>query len=122
MLRTFFRNLNAIKAVGSRRKNFLDINAEMDSYDALKLYFIDQQGAYIDLTKKECALIEPSISPGTGGMSFDLPTYLRKSRAADKARKDSYSCLLLGCKGMRIYYDLITNKDNIQTTFKPFFV
>lgn len=118
VIRRFFENMNSVKAVGSKRKNMADIDPKRDSWDAIKLCFIDQQGAFIDLTKKECALIEVTVSPGSSNMTFDLPKNLRKSTAADKVRKDSYSTLLLGCRAMKIYSDIFAS-DGFEATFAP---
>ena len=48
----------------------------------------------MDLIKVQCALIQVTTSV-QGTQSFDLPPNLRKQKGADKARKDSYSALVL---------------------------
>jgi hypothetical protein len=58
-----------------------------------------------------------------GSQSFDLPYNLKKQRNADKARKDSYSALVLGNWLMNIYFDMMaTPESTAQTTFVPMFV
>lgn len=55
--------------------------------------FVDHQKTMIAQTKQQCSLIEVSSSGAT--MRFDLPSSLRNQTGPDKARKDSYSVLLL---------------------------
>jgi len=64
--------------------------------------FIEEQDRLLDLTRKECATIQNKIS-SLGSVSFDLPASLKKSTGATKARKDSYSALLLANWGLRQY-------------------
>jgi len=67
-------------------------------------------------------MIEVTTS-SQGTQSFDLPGNLRKQKGADKARKDSYSSLLLGNWMMHIFYDMMDDKiDNQQSTFTPMFI
>ena len=84
--------------------------------------FVEHQKDMMDLIKVQCALIQITTS-AQGTQSFDLPTSLRKQSGADKARKDSYSALVLGNWFMNVYYDM--NSDNItdvQTSFTPMFI
>lgn len=67
---------------------------------------IDDQDILIDTVKKECALIEVK-STAKGTQSFDLPQHLKRSGGKHKARKDSYSALMLGVWGKKIYYSLM---------------
>jgi hypothetical protein len=58
-----------------------------------------------------------------GTQSFDLPHNLKKQRGADKARKDSYSALVLANWMIPIHFDMMNQKaENIQTTFTPMFI
>ena len=84
--------------------------------------FVEHQRDMIDLIKVECALVQVTTSP-QGTQSFDLPYNLRKQRGADKARKDSYSALILANWGMNVYFDMIEDKgDSNQGTFTPMFI
>lgn len=81
--------------------------------------FIGDQDDLITLTKKECALIEIS-STATGIQHFDLPAFLKRGRSADKARKDSYTTLLLAAWGMKCFYEMNQVKNNQSPFFIPF--
>jgi hypothetical protein len=76
----------------------------------------------MDRTKAECALIQIKTS-SQGTQSFDLPDNLKRQTGPEKARKDSYSALILGNWMIKIYYDMINVEDrNLHTTFTPMFV
>ena len=76
----------------------------------------------MDLIKVECAMVQVSTST-QGTQSFDLPLNLRKQRGADKARKDSYSALILGNWMLNVYYDMTDDKiETNQGTFTPMFI
>jgi hypothetical protein len=76
----------------------------------------------MDLIKVQCALIQITTSP-QGTQSFDLPLNLRKQKGADKARKDSYSALILGNWAMNVFYDMESDDiGKVQTTFTPMFI
>ena len=76
----------------------------------------------MDLIKVQCALIQITTSI-QGTQSFDLPPSLRKQKGADKARKDSYSALVLGNWFMNVYYDMNSeNITDVQTSFTPMFI
>ena len=84
--------------------------------------FVEHQKDMMDLIKVECAMVQVSTST-QGTQSFDLPLNLRKQRGADKARKDSYSALILGNWMMNVYYDMFDDKIEInQGTFTPMFI
>lgn len=83
--------------------------------------FVEHQKDMIDLTKAECALIQVSSSAG-GTQSFDLPPELKRQKGVDKARKDSYSALVLGNWGMNIYYDMMDVKMENNHGFVPMFL
>lgn len=99
------------------------INNYNESSEASKMIdFVEHQKDMMDLIKVECAMIQVTTST-QGTQSFDLPLNLRKQRGADKARKDSYSALVLGNWMMNVYFDMID--DNISTnqgTFTPMFI
>ena len=88
---------------------------------AKMIEFIEHQKDMIDLTKAECALIQVSSSAG-GTQSFDLPPNLKRQKGVDKARKDSYSALVLGNWGMNIYYDMMNLPQENNQGFTPMFL
>tara|TARA_R100000808_G_C2153429_1_gene163605 strand:- start:25 stop:1890 length:1866 start_codon:yes stop_codon:yes gene_type:complete len=84
--------------------------------------FVEHQKDMMDLIKVQCALIQITTSL-QGTQSFDLPPNLRKQKGADKARKDSYSALVLGNWAMNVFYDMESDDvGNVQTTFTPMFI
>lgn len=89
---------------------------------ARQIDFIEQLKDNIELIKVQCALIQVNTS-AQGTQSFDLPMNLKKQRGADKARKDSYSTLVLGNWMMQTYFDMITlQEESVQATFTPMFI
>lgn len=83
--------------------------------------FVEHQKDMIDLTKAECALIQVSSSVG-GTQSFDLPPELKRQKGVDKARKDSYSALVLANWGVNMYYDMMEVKIENNHGFTPMFL
>lgn len=84
--------------------------------------FIEHLADSMSNIKVQCALIEVKTSP-QGTQSFDLPTNLKKQSGAGKARKDSYSALVLGNWGMNLYFDIMDGKvGDITETFTPMFI
>ena len=65
------------------------------SKGAKMIDLIDHQKSIIELTKSECANIEVATNP-QGSQSFNLPQNLRRQKGPNRARKDSYSALILG--------------------------
>jgi hypothetical protein len=52
-----------------------------------------------------------------------LPDNLKRQTGPEKARKDSYSALVLGNWMIKIYYDMMNVEEtNVQATFTPMFV
>jgi len=95
---------------------------EKQSRGAKMIDFVENQKDMIDLTKNECALIQVSTTP-QGTQTFDLPLNLKRQTGPDKARKDSYSALLLGNWMIKTYYDITVAKaDPVDTTFIPRFI
>ena len=64
--------------------------------------FIEHQYDMINMTKNQCALIQITTSP-QGTQTFDLPVELKRQTGPDKARKDSYSALVLEVGGVRLF-------------------
>ena len=84
--------------------------------------FVEHQYDMINLTKTECALIQITTSP-QGTQTFDLPQNLKRQTGPDKARKDSYSALVLGAWMIKIYYDMQNVKAaDVHQTFTPVFI
>ncbi len=83
--------------------------------------FIEHLNLMIDLTKKELTLIEVRLSP-TGNQTFDLPSTLRSPSDPRRARKDSYTALLLANYGMYCYYTIHTEVEEVDYTFVPRFI
>jgi hypothetical protein len=77
---------------------------------------VDVQDKLIDLTKKECSLIEVT-SNATGGQKFDLPALLNRSTASDRARKDAYTSLMLGIEGYKAYVDIMKQEATTRQSF-----
>lgn len=98
-----------------------DIN-EKAPKGARMIDFVEHQRDMMDLIKVQCAMVQITTS-SQGTQSFDLPPNLRKQTGADKARKDSYSALVLGNWMMNVFYDM--ESDDIsdqQNTFTPMFI
>jgi hypothetical protein len=84
--------------------------------------FIEHQNTLMKLTKDECSLITVTQN-SQGGQRFDLPPELLKDKnKPDRARKDSYSALLLAAWGMKCYFSLLTIAPKRFSGFKPSFV
>jgi hypothetical protein len=105
-----------------RLKFLRNQDMEEKNKGAKMIDFVEHQRDMMDLIKVQCALVQVTTSP-QGTQSFDLPPNLRKQKGADKARKDSYSAVVLGNWGMNVYFDMLEDKgDDIQTTFTPMFI
>ena len=87
------------------------------------LEYITEQDDLIDQTKRQVALIEPSVS-SNGTMQFNLPAHLRKSKSPERARRDNYTCLLMGCWGAKCYWDMMHKGEQQEEMvwFMPSFV
>ena len=84
--------------------------------------FIEHQSDMIELTKVECALIQITTT-SQGTQTFDLPTNLKRQSGRDKARKDSYSALVLGNWMVKTYFDIMNFKPKeVVSTFTPMFI
>ena len=98
-----------------------DMKINASSKGAKMIDFIDHQKSIIELTKSECANIEVVSNP-QGSQQFNLPQNLRRQTGPNRARKDSYSALLLGNWFGKVYFDSRHAKINKkpQGTFIPF--
>lgn len=82
--------------------------------------FVENLSDNIKMIKTQCALIEVSSTP-QGSQTFDLPLNLKRQRGANKARRDSYSALVLGNWGLQVYKDMMAApKEDDYGTFEPF--
>jgi hypothetical protein len=98
-------------------------NSDDNQPDGAKMIdFLEHQKDMLDLIKVQCALIQVNTT-SQGTQSFDLPYNLKKQRGSDKARKDSYSALILANWMILVHWDMMNQKaENIQTTFTPMFI
>ena len=95
---------------------------ERQSAGAKMIDLVEHQQDMINLTKAECALIQIKTSP-QGTQTFDLPDTLKRTTGPNKARKDSYSALVLGNWMVKVYYDMMgAQKENVVQTFAPMFI
>lgn len=69
--------------------------------------FIEHQDYLLDLTRKECSMIQVKQS-SLGTQNWDLPQSIKRTTGANKTRKDSYSALLLGNWAVKMYLDSLT--------------
>jgi intein/homing endonuclease len=96
---------------------FKDSNGNSESVYS----FIEHQDFLIDLTKKECALIEVTSTP-SGGQSFDLPSSMKRSTSKTRAKKDNFSSLMLANWCLRVYLESkALPVENSSETFTFFF-
>jgi hypothetical protein len=115
-------NIQRKSNIPIKELKFLRNGEEEQGVSAKMIDFVEHQKDMMDLIKVECALIQVTTT-AQGTQSFDLPHNLKKQRGADKARKDSYSALVLGNWMVQIYFDIMNQKaENIQTTFTPMFI
>jgi len=107
----------------------LDLDIEHLIYDqeskslkdtAKKADFIDHQAEMINLVKSETALIEVK-STDNGTLTFTLPQSIKRDTSPTRSRRDSYTALLLGCWGLKCYFDMMDEPDE-DAGFIPFFL
>ena len=98
-----------------------DVKAPKASKGAMMIDFIDHQKYVVELTKSECANIEVIANP-QGSQSFNLPQNLRRQKGPNRARKDSYSSLVLGNWFAKVFFDAenASVEQKPQGTFIPF--
>ncbi|MAF24738.1 hypothetical protein CL634_04100 [bacterium] len=98
------------------------VENEKQGSAAKMIDLIEHQSDMIEVTKTQCALIQITTSP-QGTQTFDLPSNLKKQTGPDKARKDSYSALILGNWMIETYFDMMeVDMSNWGSTFVPQFV
>ena len=98
-----------------------DLGLAKMSHGAAMIDFIDHQKNIIELTKAQCANIEVTSNP-QGSQSFGLPQALKRQKGPNRARKDSYSALVLGNWFMKILFDSddVQEEKKDMNTFTPF--
>jgi hypothetical protein len=98
-----------------------DLGLQKQSPESMKIDFIDHQKTIIELTKSECANIEVVSNP-QGSQSFQLPQNLKRQTGPNRARKDSYSALVLGNWFNKILFDMgrVEAAKKPSSTFVPF--
>lgn len=86
-----------------------------------QLDLIERQQFLMNLTKKQCAMIDVKTTEG-GNQTFTLPSELKNLKGKRKARRDLYTTLLLGSWGVKVYNDFMDKKNEQNTSFEPFFM
>ena len=112
------------KKIPIQKLKFLRTSQALDKQtDAAKMIdFVEHQFDMINLIKGQCALIQVSTS-ASGTQTFDLPPNLKRQTGPEKARKDSYSALILGNWMIKLYYDMMDTKVKpVEYTFTPMFI
>jgi hypothetical protein len=94
-----------------------DISAG-DTYEGKMAAFIDHLESMIDLTKKELTLVEPREGP-SGNQIFDLPQNLKRDRSPTRARKDSYTVLLMASWAMQCYFEIKKEQQSSVNIWMP---
>jgi len=117
-------NKQRAKKIPIEKLKFLRLSDEeqKQSGQAKMIDFIEHQYDMMNMTKNQCALIQITTSP-QGTQTFGLPIELRRQSGPDKARKDSYSALVLGSWMVKILYDMNNTKaQEVNSTFTPMFL
>ena len=98
-----------------------DMKMNASSKGAMMIDLIDHQKSIVEMTKGECANIEVIANP-QGSQSFNLPQNLRRQKGPHRARKDSYSALVLGNWFAKVFFDAeeATPEKQVESTFIPF--
>ena len=111
------------KSIDIQNIKFLRSAEDTKQSPAAKMIdFIEHQSDMINLTKNECALIQITTT-AQGTQTFDLPANLRRQTGPDKARKDSYSALVLANWMLKIYFDSQNCQvEDVIETFEPTFI
>jgi len=103
---------------------FTDIEKYGNKREELNLKlndFVDHQSFMIKKTINQCALIE-TTSTATGVTRFDLPKNLQSQTGPNKARKDSYSALVLANWAKYCWFKMQNVQTVKRSAFKPRFI
>jgi len=116
-------NIQRKYRIGVKQLKFIRNDGNENASEGARMIdLVEHQKDMMDLVKVQCALVQITTS-AQGTQSFDLPPNLRKQKGADKARKDSYSALVLGNWMMNVFYDMEASGDLAdQQTFTPMFI
>lgn len=102
----------------SKSQRFVE-NPSKEMLEEQKIEFAEHLGDMIELTKKECTLIEITTNMN-GHQQFGLPATMRRDNDPNKARRDSYTALLLGSWGVKCYFDMMRQPSVAQEfNFSP---
>jgi hypothetical protein len=88
------------------------------SVKGLKEDFADHLNMMLEQTKKELTMIEVSTN-AAGHQTFDLPKNVKMNTGPTRARRDSYTALLLANWGMTCYYKLKEEEEEDYQIFTP---
>jgi hypothetical protein len=89
------------------------------SEKGLKEDFADHLNMMLEQTKKELTMIEVSTN-AAGHQTFDLPKNVKMNTGPSRARRDSYTALLLANWGMYCYYKLMDEpSEDDYEIFRP---
>lgn len=95
---------------------------ERQTKEAKMIDFVEHQFDMMNLIKTQCSLVQITTS-SAGTQNFDLPPSLKRQTGPEKARKDSYSALILGNWMVKLYNDMMDSKiEPVATTFTPMFI
>jgi hypothetical protein len=84
--------------------------------------FLEEQNRWIEETKAQTALIQVKATP-LGTLQYDLPQSIKRSTSENKARRDSYTCLLMGNMAATHYYNIVYSKSApVSYTFAPIII
>ena len=119
--RIWFASKTTANDVAFTREVNKHINIKHTPNDSV-LDLIEMQDAWVYQTKKQCALVEVK-STAKGAQTFDLPQHLKRSTSSSRARKDSYTTLMLACWATKCYYDIVKLRiESKQSTFSPIMI
>ncbi len=68
--------------------------------------FLSDQDDMIQETKDQLGLIEVQMTVA-GSYQFNIPHHIRKSKDAERARRDNYTCLLMAATAAKNYFAVI---------------
>lgn len=110
------QNKNAFNAAVDFQMPFPFMTEENQPYTIGE--FLRDQDDWVKATKAQLALIQVG-STGMGTLQYDIPTHLKKSKSATRARRDNYTCLLMAYYASKHYFDMLYTPDEAQSTFVP---
>lgn len=112
-------NTQISKSIPIDSFEFLNDDTYKEQGQAKKIDFLERQQELMDLTKAECALIQVKSSP-TGTQVFDLPENIKRGTGPNRTRRDSYTALVIGSWGLKVYFDMMNaKKEPVFSGFTP---